>query len=155
MAIQFPAGVNQISLPAIDAAVDRKRGAEQNREWNALRMQGEQQRQSGVATQQGAVDEVLTLKRSLGLAKVATEGLQADPEWYFKNHGNVARLVGELGMDASQVAPATTTPEEAMRGFTEMGNQAQARLEALMGGENPTTYTQPVAGVNPESGASE
>jgi len=125
MAIQFPAPVNQLNLPAIQGAV-------QQREWNALKQEQ--------AEQQISQDQyVKGLQAFAGIGKYGQQLLQENPNAYPSFMPKIQRTFQELGVDPSDIPAAGTAPEALMQKFKELEQQGLMGLEAL-GQQQPERF---------------
>lgn len=130
MALQLPGPLNQLSVPAIDRAV-------QQTEWNALRQQAAQQ-QFDEATR---IDNTKWL---VAVGKFGQEQMAKDPQSYVQMMPKIAEEMQRRGMPmAKEFDYTTAAPEEVLQGFIEMQRAGEIGLGGMQQQEmKPTSGIQ-------------
>jgi hypothetical protein len=148
MPLQFPAPVNQISLPAIDRAVNQNKNSEQNREWNALRMQGEQQRQVGVQQEQD--DPYGDAKFLMALGQEGATQTQQNPEWFAQNYESIVGEFKRRGIPHEKIPqPGTVSTEDLLSQFQQLHDAGKmGAMGAAPEAEDPRQGTGPIRNYN-------
>lgn len=122
MALQLPQQFNQMSLANVDQAV-------QNKEWNALRMEGEGQRQEMVGQE---FDKNTRIANTKWLAAVAQDVLDKGPGYARQMYPKMAEEGRRRGIwDDPGDRYKTQSDEELMNGFNQMYNDSMMGLAGL------------------------
>ena len=147
MVMTTPGDFSVMNLPAIDQAVKQD-------EFNALRNDAQQfQNEENVGRQQ-VRDQMEDARFLNEIGTGYLERLEQDPKAYFNSYDSLKAEFTARGLDqfAEKMSPAITNPEQLKQEFAKMRDIG---ADGMAGRQPTTTYSQPVAGVNPETGANE
>ena len=147
MPIQTPGDMSVMSLPGIDQAV-------QQGEFNALRNDAakfQNEETKGRAKVRDQMEDAKFLKE---IGEGYLQRLDADPQAYFNSYAPLKEEFIARGMDkfAEMMPPAITSPEQLKQDFAKMRDMG---ADGMAGRGPDTTYSQPVEGMNPDTGVAE
>ena len=146
MALQLP-GVRPIQNP-VDIA-NRHVQANQMQTNNALINDAQRMKNQGLKTDYADAEKLKIAREMKVMSERGKEMMKRGvPVESFRN--DLADWFMQRGMDVSRIPEAGSDPREFMEGFDNLGRSADDIIAALGPAPKPTTYSQPVTGLNAE-----